>query len=96
LKLIYPIITEGRSQVDVIIREVFAQLFNQWVEANITRINEIAESILQEVDEGTETRYENLRSILINYKQDLSWDSWNGSVFREVLEECDRILETIK
>ena len=96
LKLIYQKITEGGSLVNEIIKEVFAEPFNQWVQANITRINQIAESILQEVNEGTETRYENLRSILINYKQDLSWDSWNGSVFREVLEECDRILETIR
>ena len=96
LKLIYQKITERGSLVNEIIKEVFEKPFNKWVEANINRINRIAESILQEVNEGTKTRYENLRSILINYKQDLSWDSWNDSVFRKVLEECDRILETIR
>ncbi len=96
LKLIYQKITERGSLVNEIIKEVFEKPFNEWVEANIARIKRIAESILQEVNEGTGTRYENLRSILINYKQDLSWDSWNGSVVREVLEECDRILETIR
>ena len=51
LKLIYPKITQGISQFDEILQEVFVEPFNEWVEANETRINQIAESISEEVNE---------------------------------------------
>ena len=52
LKLIYQKITERGSLVNEIIKEVFAEPFNQWVEANIARIKQIPKSVLQKVDEG--------------------------------------------
>jgi hypothetical protein len=52
LKLIYQKITEGGSPVNGIIKEVFEKPFDQWVQANIARINGIESSILQEVNEG--------------------------------------------
>jgi hypothetical protein len=54
LRLIYGRMTQGRSQVDKIIREVFAKPFNEWVEANKTRMNAIAG--LEQVDENQITR----------------------------------------
>ena len=53
LKLIYQKITAASSQVDEIIKEVFATPLYEWIQANITRINEIARPILDEVDERT-------------------------------------------
>jgi len=52
LKLIYPRITRGRSQVDGIIQQVFAGPFGEWVKANIIRINAIATAGLEQVDEN--------------------------------------------
>jgi len=53
LKLIYQKITAASSQVDEIIKEVFATPLYEWIQANITRINEIARPILDKVDENT-------------------------------------------
>jgi hypothetical protein len=52
LKLIYPRITRGRSQVDGIIQQVFAGPFGEWVKANTIRINAIATAGLEQVDEN--------------------------------------------
>ena len=52
MKLIYPRITRGRSQVDGIIQGVFAEPFGEWVKANIIRINAIATAGLEQVDEN--------------------------------------------
>jgi len=80
LKLIYPKITTARSQVDVIIQGVFAEPFNQWVQANITRINEIARPILEKVDEGKIaqdlTRLQELRERHYKSRLGLTEEEW--------------------
>ena len=81
LKLIYQKITAARSQVDGIIKEVFAEPFDQWVQANIDRINGIESSILQEVNEGEIDqdleKFEKLRQRYNESSSGLSEGKWS-------------------
>jgi hypothetical protein len=63
LAIIYEKITKGRSQVDEVIKEVFAELFNQWVQAIIDRINQIAGPTLQKVNNNIAKDLERLEEI---------------------------------
>jgi hypothetical protein len=80
LQLIYPKITRAISQVDEIIKGVFAEPFDRWVQANITRINEIARPILNEVnEEGISQdlrRLKELKESHYNSPSGLSEEEW--------------------
>jgi|GEM_PF-1936651 len=81
LKLIYPQIINRGSQVNEIIIEVFAEPFDQWVQALIKRITEIKEQILQTVNESEINQaLKRLQQLQTNHTESslgLSLDGWS-------------------